>query len=121
MPLPKWYVDTKDVLADIWLNAGTKIIGYLISFVGALGVLDDSSIHEIDSLLGPKYAPYFGPVCLICSGLVVRWRGGSNQTAIASAIIAQMQRQAPTPASDRTVAKALGAPIVYSANEVSKS
>lgn len=104
MALPEWYVNTKDVLADIWHNAGTKLIGYIITVIGILGALDAGTINEVQAWLGPKYGPEFGPVCLICAGLVVRMRGSRNTADIADHII--NRANAGDPSASAVVARA---------------
>jgi hypothetical protein len=85
--LPQWYVNTKDVLADIWQNAGTKVIGYALMGVSFLGGLDASTIDAVGTWLGPKYSKDFVYLCLFCAGLVVRMRGSKNTADIADHII----------------------------------
>lgn len=104
MALPQWYVSTKDVLADIWLNAGTKLIGYATMVVGLLASLDLATINSVQGLLGPRYGPYFGPACMICAGLVVRARGSKNSSQIADHII--NRANAGDPAATNAVAAA---------------
>lgn len=104
MALPQWYVNMKDVLADIWLNAGTKLLGYFISGIGILATLDVSTINVIQGWLGPKYGPYFAPACLFCAGIVVRMRGSKNTAQIADHII--NRANAGDPAATTAVAAA---------------
>jgi hypothetical protein len=89
MALPQWYVNLKDILADIWLNAGTKLIGWFITVVGLLAGLDISTVNEIAKFLGPTYGPYFGPACMVCAGLIVRSRGMKNTSDITDHIISR--------------------------------
>lgn len=87
MALPQWYVDTKDVLADIWQNAGTKLIGYAIMGISLLGGLDAGTIDAVGTWLGPKYGKVFTFACLFCAGLIVRMRGSKNTADIADHLI----------------------------------
>jgi hypothetical protein len=87
MALPPWYVNTKDILADIWTNAGTRIIGWVSIVIGVLGTLDAATVGYVEQFLGPKWGKAFGPVCLICAGLMTRQRGARNTADIADHII----------------------------------
>jgi hypothetical protein len=87
MALPPWYVNTKDVLADIWQNAGTKLIGYALMGVSFLGGLDATTIDAVGTWLGPKYGKVFIYACLFCAGIAVRMRGSKNTSDIADHII----------------------------------
>lgn len=87
MALPTWYVNTKDVLSDIWQNAGTKLIGYAVMGISLLGGLDAGTIDALGAWLGPKYSKEFTFACIFCAGLVVRMRGSKNTSDIADHII----------------------------------
>jgi hypothetical protein len=87
MALPQWYVNTKDVLSDVWTNAGTRIIGWFSIVVGTLGTLDAATVNYVEGFLGPRYGKMFGPACLLCAGLLTRQRGVRNTADIADHII----------------------------------
>jgi hypothetical protein len=106
MALPQWYVNTKDVLNDIWANAGTKIIGWFSIVIGTLGTLDAATTGLVEQWLGPKYGKYFGPVCLLCAGILTRQRGSRNTADIADHII--NRANAGDPAATTAVAQATG-------------
>lgn len=112
MALPPWYVNTKDVLSDIWTNAGTKLIGYVTIAIGTLAALDASTINLVVTWLGPKYGKYFAPACMICAGLVVRMRGSRNTADIADHII--NRANAGDPAATTAVAGATSNAIAAS-------
>lgn len=98
-PLPSWYVNTINVLTDLWQRAGTKLIGYATMAVGVLAALDESSIQVVQGILGPKYGKYFPYACMICAGLVVRVRGSKNTSDIADHIINRANAGDPSASS----------------------
>lgn len=87
MALPQWYVNLKDILSDIWTNAGTRLIGWFSIIIGLLGTLDAATVGYVEQVLGPKWGKAFGPLCLICAGLITRQRGLRNTADIADKII----------------------------------
>ena len=104
MALPTWYVNTKDVLADIWKNAGTKIIGWFSFIVGALGALDATTIGVLQNNLPPKLAHALPFLCFMAAGWLTKQRGARNTTDIADHII--NRANAGDPAATTAVAQA---------------
>lgn len=106
MALPQWYVSTKDVLNDIWANAGTKVIGYGSIVIGVLGTLDASTIGIVEAHLPGWLAKDLPFICLACAGLLTRQRGARNTSDIADHIISRAN--AGDPAASNAVAAATG-------------
>jgi|SRR5580700_906931 hypothetical protein len=89
MALPQWYVNAKDITSDIWTHAGTKVIGWATAAVGALALLDSTTIQVIGNWLGPVWGPRFAFGCLIAAGLLTKQRGNRNTSDIADHIISR--------------------------------
>lgn len=65
-------------LHDLWVNHGTKIIGFVTSAIGALALLDHETLDLIGQILGPNNGPIFTRVILLISGLATAYRGYRN-------------------------------------------
>lgn len=99
MALPQWYVNTKDIFADIWVHAGTKVIGWFSFLVGTLGVLDATTIGVLQSYLPPKLAHALPFICLMAAGWLTKQRGNRNTADIADTIINRANSGDPTASS----------------------
>lgn len=80
-----------------WQRNGTKIIGYTSLALGVLATLDQATVGLIESVLGPKYGPYFGKCCLIAAGVLVAMRGHKNTQDIAQAVVEKTAPLVPKP------------------------
>ena len=61
-----------------WHDHGTKVIGFSMTVVGTLSMLDASTIHIIEKLLGETWGHKVANGLLILGGAGTAYRGFTN-------------------------------------------
>ena len=61
-----------------WRNHGTKIIGFSTTVLGALSMLDATTIHVIENTFGAHWGHRVSAALLILGGVGTAWRGFNN-------------------------------------------
>ena len=67
-----------NVVQQYWSDHGTKIIGFGSSVIGAISLVDATTVHMIEQLLGPHRGHQVSSAMLVIGGLGTAWRGFTN-------------------------------------------
>lgn len=65
-------------IKDHWHRSGTKIIGIGSTILGAVSMVDATTVHMIEGALGPHWGHRVSAGLLIASGLGTAYRGFVN-------------------------------------------
>jgi hypothetical protein len=67
-------------LKDMWHNDGTKMIGYASTALGAVSMIDATTVHIIENFVGPHWGHRVSAGLLVLSGIGTAYRGYKNTT-----------------------------------------
>lgn len=67
-----------NLLKQWWTNHGTKILGFGSTALGALSLMDATTVHLIEQILGPHRGHQVSSALLIIGGLGTAYRGFQN-------------------------------------------
>ena len=65
-------------LKAIWLNHGTKVIGFGGTILGAISMIDATTVHLIEGTLGAHWGHRVSAGLLIMGGIGTAVRGFNN-------------------------------------------
>lgn len=65
-------------LKDLWAHSGTKVIGFGTTALGALSLLDATTVHLIEQTFGPHWGHRVSSGLLILGGVGTAVRGFTN-------------------------------------------
>ena len=65
-------------LRQFWQNHGTKVIGFGTALLGTLSMIDATTVHLIEQLLGEHWGHRVSAALLILGGVGTAWRGFTN-------------------------------------------
>ena len=65
-------------LTTLWQKHGTKVLGFASTLLGAISMIDATTVHLINQTLGEHWGHRVSSGLLIIGGLGTAWRGFTN-------------------------------------------
>jgi hypothetical protein len=65
-------------LSNLWATHGTKILGFGGTLLGAISMIDATTTHLIEEVLGPHRGHQVASALMVVGGIATAYRGFKN-------------------------------------------